>query len=61
MAQSAIPADPAIFLTLHLDRPTVEALVRAAGSALSAVDRGADAPVLRGMIEDFEEWLETAE
>lgn len=61
LAENAIPADPALFLTLHLDRPTVEALVRAASSALRALDGGTDAPVLRGMIEDFEEWLHRAE
>lgn len=48
---NAVPVDPAVFLTLHMDRDTVEALV--AGLAEARPSR-----VVENMKEAFVEWLE---
>ncbi|WP_258951939.1 hypothetical protein [Lentzea californiensis] len=45
-----LPVDPAVFLTLHLDQHTVEALVAGLAGAQSG-------PILDGIREVFVDWL----
>jgi hypothetical protein len=51
--------DPAKFLTLHLDRPTVESAYRALTSALSHKEAPvqADHRIASGFCEALKEWL----
>jgi hypothetical protein len=58
--QQVILSDPSLFLTLRLDKRTVEALVQAVTVALREVMDDEDKGVLSGLREDFDEWLATA-
>lgn len=55
--QQVIVSDPSLALTLRMDRSTVDVLRRAVESELADVRRPEDEPVLRGLAEDFDEWL----
>ncbi|NCT91504.1 hypothetical protein GXB85_11150 [Cellulomonas sp. APG4] len=55
--QHVIVSDPSLALTLRMDRATVAALRRTVALALRDISSAAEEPVLRGLAEDFEEWL----
>lgn len=54
------PVDPGNFLTLHMDRETVEGLLFALKEHIShgsPDDRSAREAGIRSMVEEFENWL----
>jgi len=58
LCELASAVDPNLFLTLHLDRATVEVLSRMIKELGKLPDSGAEM-TLQGISEDFEEWLAT--
>lgn len=55
--QQAILSDPALTLTLRLDRHTVQQLQIAITAALESHADELDDFTLRGVVEDIDEWL----
>lgn len=61
ICEFASAVDPALFLTLHIDRAGVGALLELIDARLATATGGDAEMTLQGLAEDFGEWLEAAE
>lgn len=60
ICELASAVNPSLFLTLHLDRASVSALVELLANRPGG-NNNDDELVLQGLAEDFGEWLEAAD
>lgn len=60
LCKFAAAVDPSLFLTMHLDRASVEALLHVIATRPGTPDKS-EQMTLRGLAEDLEEWLDFAE